>query len=347
MSSFVRDAFRITCSAPAAEIGGQYKQQDNGFSATYTGPDGRKLAVAGVFDGHGSRRGEVYSQLCVDTVQQHVSGPEFVGAFYANPEAVGRAIFTAITSACFTANQAELDSLGLAYTVSGEGEGQRLETEHMNKISGGSTGTLVFVMDTGEIHTFNVGDSDAWFVSGDTAQALCADHSPSSEREYERVHATWPDTKFEYDFQVACGRPRHPDGSHVFPRRDGFDGYYRKNVSGDMAAIMIVGGSRLAMTRSFGDEPLRAGGLASVPDYKCVRATESGIVRIATDGFWDNIASDDIVAETAACVAAHGYAADALNADWLAKTHAKARENFAHGRDNMWAYTITVEKNAK
>ena len=344
MASFVRHVFRVTCSAPAVEIGGQYKQQDNGLSAVYTGPDGRQLTLAGVFDGHGSRRGEVYSQLCVDTVKKHVSGPEFVPAFYANPESVGREIFAAIRTDCFAANQAELDRLGLAYTVSGEGEDQHIQTEHMDKIAGGSTGTLVFVTDTGEIHTFNVGDSDAWFVSGDSAQALCTDHSPSSEREFTRIHATWPDTKFEYDYQVACGCLRHPGGSHVFPRRVGFNGYYRKNVSGDMAAVMIVRGYRLAMTRSFGDERFRCGGLSAEPGYKCVQADASGIIRVASDGFWDNIQNSEMIAETESAVASHGFDAHALNSEWLVHTHEKAKANFGGGRDNMFAYTICIEK---
>jgi len=317
-----------------------HKQQDYGFSRVCTDSDGRSLVVAAVFDGHGSRRGEQFSQLCSRVLADNVSSTDFKARFDAHPEQTGRDIFSAISEACFEANKQELDTRGLAYSI----EDGYIRSEHLNVLSGGSTGTILFVNDAGCIYSFHVGDSDAWFVSGQNAHALCVNHSPSSESEYERVHASWPDTKFEYHYQIACNRARHPGGSHVFPKREDFDGYYVKNVNGDMATIMSVGTSHLAMTRSFGDEPLRCGGLSAEPDYKCVQADASGIIRVASDGFWDNLKNGDMVDETKSSVTRHGYDADTLNSEWLVHTHEKAKANFGAGRDNMWAYTICIEK---
>jgi len=334
-------AFRITCSAAARDIGGQRKQQDNGFSTALSDADGRTLVVAAVFDGHGARRGEMFSALCVSTLAEQVSADDFVGRFINNPENTGREIFAAIAGRCFEANKAELVERGAAFVE----ENGVLQTDFMSMLNGGSTGTVLFVTGTGTIHTFNVGDSDAWFVSvpEGVARPLCACHSPDSASEYCRVHATWPDTRFEYHYSVACGRPRNPDGDHVFPARDNFTGYYAKNINGDMATLLKVGASSLAMTRAFGDEPLRHGGLIAEPDYKCVQAGASGVLQIATDGFWDNIRNSDIAPSVTAALQTHGFDADALNTAWLEKTRAAALANFGASRDNMWAYTLVLQ----
>jgi hypothetical protein len=65
---------------------------------------------------------------------------------------------------------------------------------------------------------------------------------------------------------------------------------------------------------------------------------------VASDGFWDNINYAEIAAESAAAIQKHGYDAGKLNRDWFATTEAKARVNFRSSRDNMWGYTVVLEK---
>lgn len=338
MSSFIHSNISVECSEAASDIGGQRKQQDNGLCMVCADVNGQKLYVAAVFDGHGNARGEMFSQGCRDTLSAAISRPAFVTDFYNAPETTGRALFAEMSAACFAMNRARLDKLGVSYRV----DDGLIYTEHMTYLNGGTTCTLVVVTETGWIHTFNVGDSDAWFVTRWTSQLLTGNHSPENESEYERVHSQWPDTKFEYQYHVACGRSRRSDGSHIFPKRDGFQGYFCKNMNGDMATSIQVGSSFLAMTRALGDEPLRRGGLIAVPSYRCVQATAPGVIRLATDGFWDNIRNADILSRTATAVARHGYDAHALNMSWLKDVHAMAKQNFGSSRDNMWAYTMTV-----
>lgn len=344
MTSFVTtSSYNLRVSEAAKDIGGQYVQQDNGLRFECAGQDGRKLAGAAVFDGHGRDRGEKFSQLAVSILQQIVSTDGFKERFEAAPEATGREIFAAISSACFDMNCEELKTLGKEYTVE-DGLIKTSSVLDMTRINGGSTGTVVFISDMGLVHTFNVGDSDAWLVTGDNAVRLNASHAPDCESEYERIHATWPATEFVYHYQVGCGLSRFPDGSHVFPRRADSEGYYHKNVSGEWAVIMSVGVSSLAMTRAFGDEALRRGGLIAEPSYSVHQATASSIVQVASDGFWDNINGTEIAVETAASIQKHGYDAEKLNLDWFATTEAKARVNFRSSRDNMWGYTVVLEK---
>ncbi len=332
--------YSIRVSGAAKDIGGQRVQQDNGLCFKCIDQNGRKLLVTAVFDGHGCGRGEQFSQLCVSVLQTNVSANGFKERFDAAPEAIGREIFAAITSACFDMNCAELKALGKEYTI----KDGLIETSALRKINGGSTGTVVFISDTGLVHTFNVGDSDAWLVTGENAVRLNAIHAPNCESEYERIRAKWPETEFVYHYQVSCGRPRQANGSHVFPRRADFDGYYVKNVSGDWATIMKVGRASIAMTRAFGDEVLRHGGLIAEPSYSVHQATASSIVQVASDGFWDNINDTEIAVEAAATIQKHGYDVEKLNRDWFARTESKARCNFRSSRDNMWGYTVVLEK---
>lgn len=337
--------FKVTISQAATDIGGQDVQQDNGVAIECVGDDGRMLVVAGVFDGHGKERGHHFSQLAVDTLKACVTDSHFKQRFDASPETVGREIFAKITSACLESNCQQLSLLGHEYVVE---NGQIYPTmmSSIDHIAGGSTGTVVMVSDTGVVHTFNVGDSDAWFVAPGNATRLNASHAPDSASEYERIHATWPETGFFYHYQVKCGRARRAAGSHIFPRRANFDGYYVKNVSGDYAAIMTVGVQSLAMTRSFADAPLRHGGLISEPSYSVHQATESSIVHVASDGYWDNIKDTEMASQRLRAVEKYGYNAEKLNRDWFLNTESDARANFGSGRDNMWGYTIVLEQSA-
>lgn len=343
MVSLTTQLFNIMVSEAVVDIGGLHVQQDNGMRIECTGQDGRKLVGAAVFDGHGRGRGEKFSQLATDTLQTIIDTDGFKERFDASPEATGRQIFSMISEACFEMNCTYLDTLQKEYTVK-DGLIKPSFLSTMSKLGGGSTGTIVLVSDTGFIHTFSVGDSDAWLVTGEDAVRLNANHTPDSESEYERIHVSWPVTAFYYHYQVRCGQARRPEGSHIFPKRTDFDGYYTKNVSGDYATIMTVGVHSLAMTRSFGDEPLRHGGLIAEPSYSVHQVTESSIVQTASDGFWDNIKDSEIGTETVAAVQTHGRDVEKLNVDWFNRTEAKAHSNFGAHRDNMWGYTIVLEK---
>ena len=341
MASFTEIAkYSLEASLAKTDIGGSLKQQDNGCSVECSGSNGSKMIVVGVFDGHCAKRGEKFSTICTERLISCVSSFGFKDHFDENPESVGREICARISTSCLEFNIQYLEEQSLAYTI----ENGLIKSEHILKLQGGSTGTILFITDLGVIHCFNVGDSDAWFIGTDTCESLCSDHSPSSRDEYDRIMEINPECKFEYHYQVSCGSLRNPEGDHVFPVRENFNGYYIKNVSGDMASVLTVpspfGNSVIAMTRSFGDEPLRHGGLISEPSYKRVQVKDKGIVKIASDGFWDNIRNVDIASDTAIQLNTHGYNAEVIAEHWLSCTRVKAKQNFGNSRDNMWGYVI-------
>jgi serine/threonine protein phosphatase PrpC len=340
MTSFAKTQYIVDVSSVRCDIGGMKKQQDTGCCIECVGSDGSKMEVVGVFDGHGSERGEKFSMKCADCLISCLSSTGFKDHFDSDPEVAGREICAEISRSCRELNIRHLESIGEDYVR----DGPKLKTKDMYNINGGSTGTILFVTDSGLVHCFHVGDSDAWFIDNDTAIKLCSDHSPSSEEEWNRIHEDFPDSKFEYHYQVCCGIPRNPEGSHVFPKRKNFNGYYRNNVNGHMACTFGVDYFSLAMTRAFGDEPMRHGGLIAQPSYKMIRVEESGLIKVATDGYWDNLRDDALALETSEEIKKCGFNAEAIVQEWFSTTEKKAKNNFGTGRDNMLGFVITIRR---
>jgi serine/threonine protein phosphatase PrpC len=331
MSAFV--SHTITVSSAACDIGGGEKQQDVGFTAELTTPSGRSATVAAVFDGHGAKRGEVFSRMTSDLFRSEMQSDEWLEQFLAAPEDVGQQLFAKAAAEAFRLAENLLKTNNKQYRV----EGGFLITPELALIHGGTTATLVIAIDDGTVHCFNVGDSEAWLCNENGRTNLHTDHSPDNEDEYKRIMAFSPSSNIVYDYNPLCHQARRRDGDHVFPRRGGFHGYYHKNVRREYATLFCANGYRLAMTRSIGDEPMRPGGLSAKPSYKRITVEHTSIIRIATDGFWDNIALDEIVFPQS------DLDADALNASWFRETEQQGLANFGAGRDNMWSYTMVIE----
>lgn len=322
----------VSVSCAAEDIGGGVHQQDSGFSMTLEGPEGQKASIAAVFDGHGATRGHAISRMTCQMFQQEMSQDDWLTRFLESPEQVGRAIFTKASEAVFESTKYYLETRHIPYEV----VDNLIETESMHMIQGGTTATIVVSVQDGSVHCFNVGDSEAWLCEPHMSQPLHSDHGPSNRSEYDRIRAISPESRFEYDYLPACGL-RCAEGDHIFPPRD-FKGYYQKNVRGEYATMFRVGSYQLAMTRSIGDEPLRRGGLSSEPSYKCVQVSGPAVIRVATDGFWDNVSEAHLAFPKGV------LDANTLNAKWFRKFKRKAIENFGSSRDNMWGYTIVIHK---
>ena len=325
--------FRVSVSTAQHDIGGSRTQQDNGFHAALED----KAVVAAVFDGHGAGTGQTFSAIAKETCQAFVLRPGFLEAFLSAPEDTGRAMFLQVHRACRAYNVERLGDL--PYEI----RDGLIHTPHLASIIGGSTGTVVIACHDGVVHTFHVGDSDAWRIGSNSVEPLHANHSPTSAEEYARIRPTHPETRFVYEWSPLCNRHPRKDGHHIFPKRPDFQGYYLKNKRGDFASLLELNiGIRtykMAMTRAFGDEPMRHAGLTAIPSYKKVTLDESSIIRVATDGFWDNIVPEAMLRDDK-----HDYDADVLNREWFLATERVARETFGRSRDNMWGYTITVQK---
>jgi serine/threonine protein phosphatase PrpC len=343
MSSLLQHSFELDVSAAQKDIGGSVIQQDNGLKAIVAGSVSSAVVV-GVFDGHGADRGQHFSKICKDQLNEIISDPTFKDQFDANPEEFGHEMFLKMHTACFEFNKNYLDEKGIGYK---ERDGL-LHLENILQLRGGSTVTVIVACDDGKIHCFNVGDTDAWVIHNNKATQLHTDHSPDNLIEYSRIQSKWPNTKHAYDYNWKCGIAQRKDGNHIFPKRDEFTGYYRKNVSGQMATLVKVKNgeeySHLAMTRSVADEPFRHGGIIWEPSYKCFQASQNCVVKVATDGYWDNIVDTSIVSNTQQEITKHNYNANALCQEWFTKTIKASKSNFGSSRDNMWGYIITLNK---
>ena len=335
--------FHVQSSEAKHDIGGSVLQQDNGLSVEITGQDGTKACVVAIFDGHGLYRGGEFSTLCKNIIQDIISCDMFKDRFDANPHSVGHEIFYKMHIGCFELNKRYLTSRGIQF----EDRGGLIYTDDISNIIGGTTATLLIVNDIGQVHCFNVGDSDVWLVDGIKAISLSVEHAPQSKSEYARIQASWPETKHIFDYKRFCGMKKRKDGDHIFPERL-FRGYYMKNVSGEMATHVRVkhihGVSQLAMTRSIGDEPVRHGGVIWEPSYTYHQADNNTVIKMASDGYWDSIVNDDIAHDTGVEINKCGYDANALCDEWFVSTSLKSELNFGSTRDNMWGYVITIKK---
>ena len=92
--------FELDVSDAQKDIGGSTIQQDNGLKATVVG-SGSSAVVVGVFDGHGVDRGQHFSKICKDQLNEIISDPTFKDQFDKNPEEFGREIFSKMHLACF------------------------------------------------------------------------------------------------------------------------------------------------------------------------------------------------------------------------------------------------------
>jgi len=330
----MNSTFQIKVSNPGVDIGGLEVQQDHGFHFTINDSQNMSCDVVGVFDGHG-QAGEQISRASAQTMSEHIMKPGFYDILRESPQQVAETLFSKVQEHAFSIVLERLDKCTYEI-VNG-----RIEMPRSGLLQGGTTATIVFAHQDGTIITLSVGDSDAWLYAPEATQ-ISADHSPLCEDEYNRISAKYPETKFEYHKYRGMRPLRH--GDNIYPHKKG--GYYHKNVDGVFASSLMIeyGGvtHSLAMTRSIGDEMFKGHGVISTPSVSVHRVKGPCVIKVATDGYWDNIVTKKQSAKVAAAVKLHGYDASKIMDDWFGEVESDSRVNFGGSRDNMWGYVMTL-----
>jgi serine/threonine protein phosphatase PrpC len=339
--SEVKKEFNTTVSHPQSHLGGKRTQQDCGFSIQTD-----QYSMAAVFDGHGA---DGFSNAAMAAAQSIINRPKFYEKLLETPQKTAEILFAAMQRSNFEESLKILEKKGTSYKV----ENGNIYCTNVRRLRGGTTASLVFADKTGLITSLNVGDSDAWLFSDSDATKLTTDHIPESPEEYDRLMSFKKDgftTECVYD----CPPSMLPRGSLVIPRAavhgdEPLTPYYHCNRNKKPATLVKVSGPRgthkLAMTRSIGDENLRKGGIISVPSVRQIQAQESSIIKIASDGYWDAIATSEEMSSSSEAIMRHGYDANKLCEEWFKTTKAVSDREFNGVGDNMWGYIITVESN--
>ena len=231
------------------------------------------------------------------------------------------------------------------------------------RLRGGTTATLVFMERSGLVTTMNVGDSDAWMYSESVSTKLTADHTPETPEEYDRlmsVNSAEGSAGKESLKKTQCvyDRPGRmmPRGSTDEIPSDAVRSsgelcpYYICNLDQKPATLVQVTDEKgrvhkLAMTRAIGDENLRKGGVISRPSVSQHQITETSVIKIASDGYWDAIKTADELDKTRAAIDRIGLNANELASDWFTNTKAISDREFGGVGDNMWGYIATIDLN--
>jgi serine/threonine protein phosphatase PrpC len=332
--------FSVNVSKKLSDIGGQAIQQDSGLHFTITDQRGCTCHVVIICDGHG-HAGENISNMATTTFYHEMSSSGFYDRFKENPTETAILMFKTAQENVFRYMVEYIEQRELEYEIR---DGHIYSSSMILK--GGTTATVVLADEEGTVFTMNVADSEAWMIQGLNAIQLTADHLPDTLSEYERIQAIYPSTKHLYDRRSYM--KAHTRGDDVFPITEQ-KGYYIKNVNGDWATVLVIteGSSaslKLAFTRSIGDENLRKGGVIETPSVSSHMATESAVILVASDGFWDNIKTSEIVAKTQADGEMCSYNSESMGQQWFKRISAENYTNFGHGRDNMMGYLITMKK---
>lgn len=323
----------IQVSKPGVDIGGASVQQDHGFHITIKDRHEKTCHVVGVFDGH-SKEGEKMSRGCAQVMSEHIMQPGFYDSLCEEPQQIAEMLFETAQEYAFSTVLERLDKYK-HQIING-----RIQIADTTLLEGGTTATIVFAHPDGTIITMSVGDSDAWLYTSE-AQKMSAEHTPLCEEEYNRISAKHPETRFKYHKHV--GMKPLPHGDDIYPNKKG--GYYHKNVDGIFATAITVSKDHpysLAMTRAIGDELFKAHGVISTPSVSVHHVEEPCVIKIASDGYWDNIVTKDQSTKVTAAIKLYGYDADKIMSDWFREVESKNRTNFGKHRDNMWGYVMTL-----
>ncbi|KAH9259376.1 hypothetical protein BASA81_002419 [Batrachochytrium salamandrivorans] len=339
--------------------------------------DGRVVVLA-VYDGHGRELGELASEVAKDSVRESLSRAGVIARLRENSEAVMIEVFK-------QAHEAIRDSFRDKYVKLGV-EVQDTEDGYLLKRSapsqpwtcthGGTTATVVVILDGWRMIVANVGDSTALWggLDGESTtlhRELSAEHSPESVEEFDRVRAfkpcgqhpfPVPDMRFVYDapsFSKSQCPPIFDFNDKGVARVTG-NGRYYKNVRSEWATLVTTPPTAkfqdaLAFTRSLGDLHLHVYGVSCRPavmeyDLTALHSLcggEYSTLLVCTDGVWDNWKYADIIT---ACsgpelvsalqpASAEAAAAGAQKAtDRLMQMNLKrAKEHFGTQADNMTA----------
>jgi serine/threonine protein phosphatase PrpC len=134
----------------------------------------------------------------------------------------------------------------------------------------GSTAVVAVLLADGTLAIANVGDSRAVLMRAGRAHTLSVDHKPNLREERIRVEKAGGAVVWSGVWRVGCG-----GAGGVLGGGNGGAG----------------GGGLLALSRAFGDRPLKLGaGVIATPDVRVTRlGKEDEVLVLASDGVWDTM----------------------------------------------------------
>lgn len=373
---------RVTIKhASATDIGGGQSNQD--ACDTFEVP-GENCIVFGVYDGHGRELGELASTVAKESIRSSICEPGAVARLRNNSEefliVVFRKAHEAIREAFRQRYQAsgwEVQDTEENFLIKRQSAAQPWTCTH-----GGTTATVVIVLDGWRMIVANVGDSTAlWGGIDQEAQTLhrelSAEHSPESIEEFERVRkfkalesdpsGSYPEMRFVYD-APSFSKSQCPPIFEVGPSgqiKVTGNGRYYKNVRSEWATLVTTPPSArfqdaLAFTRSLGDLHLHVYGVSCRPTvveydltalHSLVASPDDpekrmSILLICTDGVWDNWKySDAIVAALAPellSLVKQDANAQRATDRFMSANIKRAREHFGTQADNMTAISCYI-----
>ncbi len=287
----------------ATDIGGGSTNQDDAEIIHIS----QDAIVFGVFDGHGRDLGELASKVAKDSFRNALKSKGMIDRLRADPHLIMNELFKAAHVDIRNAFREKYHEA--KWEVMDTDEGYIIKRQNKKSpwtcTHGGTTATVVVILDGRRMIVANVGDSSAvWGGRGKDgsiiAKELNAEHSPESIEEYNRVRAfrpappiegasaksnglILPEMKFVYDApsysKNQCNNIfEHDPNDHNKIHVTGTGTYY-KNVRNEWATLVTTPPharfqDALAFTRSLGDLHLHVYGVSEIPavaEYDLVR----------------------------------------------------------------------------
>jgi serine/threonine protein phosphatase PrpC len=176
-------------------------------------------------------------------------------------------------------------------------------------ITGGSTGTIVAILDNKTVISANIGDSSAFIVRPDESIIqITTDHAPDNQNEFKRIQKMQLDHPllFVYDTEKSLSGNKYlnpkvfkEDGTFVLTEQQ------RKNPWGLRLGIkpadarytpavyaVTIPASRdsvnIGITRSFGNFYIAPYGMTHRPEISITEIDTDAYIIIASDGVWDS-----------------------------------------------------------
>ena len=285
----------------ATDIGGGHVNQDDCGVWVHRKDEttGNPLDfVLAVFDGHGRELGQLASEVAKESMRVAFAAADTWKGLRTSPEETMKTIFS---DAHFAIKQVFKDKyLAAGWQVEERKEGYVTKRPHDGApwtcTHGGTTATVVAILDGHRMIVSNVGDSTAlWGGFGNNGAScfkeLSAEHSPESVDEYLRCLRSLPEARAVEE--GAAGPPAIPQLRFVYDapsfsknqcptvfKRDPMSpkgyvrtekGSYYKNVRNEWASLVTTPPyarfqDALAFTRSLGDLHLQSYGVSYEPE---------------------------------------------------------------------------------
>lgn len=293
----------------ATDIGGGHENQDK-YMCFKAGDNNEHLIMA-VFDGHGRELGELAATAAKEWMQNELNKVEVLNALSQNPKKVFDEIFEGAHQYIKDVFRKHVEDLGDWDVVESQQgylmKRQKPGIQHLannfyqlfeTNVHGGSTATVVVILNSKRLLVANVGDSTAVIGALDSSgkvlfKELSSEHSPESLDEFKRVKkCTKPDVsllsndkstlRFVYDViensQIPTPKYNCPPIFAVnhetgVCRKTSLVGSYYKNVRSEWATLVTTPPEAkfqdaLAFTRSLGDLHLHVYGVTHEPEVQ-------------------------------------------------------------------------------